>query len=64
MKTDILLKHIPGDAMGQDDIQHVTEVVNLLTLLVGREVLEKEFVGEFAASYSGELKLGTRARRS
>ena len=24
---------------GQDDIQHVTEVVNYLTLLVGREVL-------------------------
>ena len=47
---------------GQDDIQHVTEVVNYLTLLVGREVLEKEFVGKFTTWYSGGLTLETRAK--
>ena len=76
-KTSILLKHIPWRChgttcmslkvgmilvQGQGDVQHVTEVVNYLTLLVGREFLEKEFVGKFTAWYSGGLMLETRPK--
>ena len=47
---------------GQDDIQHVTEVVNYLTLLVGREVFREGVRWEVSAWYSGGLTLETRAK--
>ena len=46
---------------GQGDVQHVTEVVNYLTLLWSVSFRE-EFVRNFAAWYSGGLMLETRAK--
>ena len=48
---------------GPGDVQHVTEVVNGLTLLAWCEVFEREFGRNFAEWHSGGLTLGNLAEK-